>query len=342
MPNDNEKLNLADKGPSAGLSELAAELAAVSGASHVQLHSWNPTICLADFSSVAPADDARRIEVAMEDQGAVGSAIFWNSTVAVDVVKRSPAWRAAKLEMVSAAQRERRREISSFLSGLLHDVRGPWRRISTTTALLPAEELTPATLREILDEETRDIDILLRSAQKVGDALAPVEDESSELRAAWDGAVHRYVSQHRSTPVNWIVDLPDGSHVRAPESDVAEVFCQLIDNTMKYSGSTDACVRYDGMQSGGHLIRFWDTGCGVETEFIRKLFAPFYRAYAGPIPGHGLGLFVCRNLIRRAGGRIDIVPSREGHGLTFEIWLPAAGRGGAPAQAGRETENTTA
>ncbi len=63
-----------------------------------------------------------------------------------------------------------------------------------------------------------------------------------------------------------------------------------------------------------------DTGCGISTENMHKIFIPFFTTKEVG-KGVGLGLTVCREIIRYHQGRIE-VKSKEGEGTTFTIYLP--------------------
>ena len=89
----------------------------------------------------------------------------------------------------------------------------------------------------------------------------------------------------------------------------------------------------DAMQAGGALtitrcrdagdvvVGVADTGCGIEPETLRHIFTPFFTT-KGLGEGTGIGLAVCREAVRRMGGRID-VQSQPGAGTTFTLRVPA-------------------
>ena len=64
-----------------------------------------------------------------------------------------------------------------------------------------------------------------------------------------------------------------------------------------------------------------DTGFGISSEDLAKIFQPFFTAKKKR--GLGLGLPICQRIIRNHNGRID-VKSEAGKGTTFEIYLPVA------------------
>jgi two-component system NtrC family sensor kinase len=69
-------------------------------------------------------------------------------------------------------------------------------------------------------------------------------------------------------------------------------------------------------------LRVTDTGCGMSSETLARLFTPFFTMCADR-GGTGLGLSICRTIIERMGGAID-VESTLGVGTTVEVRLPRA------------------
>jgi signal transduction histidine kinase len=69
-----------------------------------------------------------------------------------------------------------------------------------------------------------------------------------------------------------------------------------------------------------------DRGIGIPADQQPHLFERFFRARNAPVSGFGglgLGLFICRDIIERHGGRIW-VESEVGHGSTFHFTLPVS------------------
>ena len=76
--------------------------------------------------------------------------------------------------------------------------------------------------------------------------------------------------------------------------------------------------------SEGHavLLRLRDTGCGMETTVLKRIFEPFYTTKASG-HGTGLGLAMVHAIIRSHRGAI-VVESAPGKGATFSLYFPAA------------------
>ena len=100
----------------------------------------------------------------------------------------------------------------------------------------------------------------------------------------------------------------------------------LVDNAIKYSpdgGPVEVTVtRRD------HALRFSvrDEGLGIAQSEQRRIFDKFYRVdpnLTRGVGGTGLGLYICRELVRRMNGQIW-VDSREREGSLFAFELPVA------------------
>jgi len=105
------------------------------------------------------------------------------------------------------------------------------------------------------------------------------------------------------------------------------VFYNLLDNAIKYTpagGEVRVTIRTDV----DHLsVNVADTGIGIPPEHLTRIFERFYRtdpARSGDANGAGLGLSICRSVIRSLAGDIH-VESRVGHGTEVSVRLPVAG-----------------
>lgn len=81
-------------------------------------------------------------------------------------------------------------------------------------------------------------------------------------------------------------------------------------------------------------VEVCDTGAGIATEDLPRIFDPFFTKRADESQGSGLGLTICRAIVARYGGRLD-ARSTPGVGATFTITLPAAASAAAAASGGR-------
>ena len=69
-----------------------------------------------------------------------------------------------------------------------------------------------------------------------------------------------------------------------------------------------------------------DTGVGISTEFLPRVFERFQQQDAGTTRAHGglgLGLSIVRSLVELHGGRVNVHSDGIGRGARFEVILPA-------------------
>jgi signal transduction histidine kinase len=81
------------------------------------------------------------------------------------------------------------------------------------------------------------------------------------------------------------------------------------------------------------LFAVRDEGLGIPLREQERIFEKFYRLDPNlrrGVGGTGLGLYICRELVRRMGGRIWVA-SRDGEGSTFFFELPTADADEVPA-----------
>lgn len=77
----------------------------------------------------------------------------------------------------------------------------------------------------------------------------------------------------------------------------------------------------DGGQ--GERIEVADGGIGLAPNLSDRLFQPFERGTnADHVPGMGLGLYLCRQIVERHGGRISAHSAGPDQGTTVTVWLP--------------------
>ena len=137
--------------------------------------------------------------------------------------------------------------------------------------------------------------------------------------------VEKDLQSHR---ISLETNFPEPVMVMVNPSQIQQVVLNLVINArqaMDEGGSLRVGVRRDDENSFGEVF-VKDTGSGIPSEKLPKIFDPFFSTKEADSQGQGgtgLGLSVCRQIIERHRGRIR-VESTVGRGTTFTLKLPLA------------------
>jgi two-component system phosphate regulon sensor histidine kinase PhoR len=234
--------------------------------------------------------------------------------------------------------RERRLEElrAQFVATISHELRTPLASLhgAALTLLEREHDLSPQTEHDLLDmisvQSKRLADLveeILLTGQLDSGSLRVVTEPFDPEELVWAVAAAARLRIGDDTTVD--VSLPAMvPKVAGDPERTRQVLTNLIDNAIKYSpqgGRIELAV-----QDAGGYARFTvrDEGLGIPLGEQKRIFEKFYRLdpdHRRGIGGSGLGLYICRELIRSMHGRIW-VDSDPGKGATFTFELPVAYR----------------
>jgi PAS domain S-box-containing protein len=122
------------------------------------------------------------------------------------------------------------------------------------------------------------------------------------------------------------LDVPsnDAPVVDVDPTKLRRVLTNLLENAVKYSPEGGSVVLRVDAADGRLRVHVADEGLGIARAEQERIFEKFYRAdpqLARGVGGTGLGLYICRELVQRMGGEIE-VDSEPGRGSTFTVELP--------------------
>ena len=244
-----------------------------------------------------------------------------------------------RLKRTNAKLTEFDRMKSDFLGIVSHDFRSPLASIVlAATALLKRPDTVDARrLREYLTVIVDQANRLIRLAE---DTLSMTKMEAGQLNYFFNmvnlerlikDTISMVLISGRHT-VTYEVD-PRVSYVRGDQTKLRQVLQNLLSNAVKYSPAGGNITIRAAHHSAEHLVvAVTDEGIGIPQDQQGKLFQKFSRVdtpQAKEIKGSGLGLWICREIVRAHGGHIW-VESLPGKGSTFAFTLRKAHPDTAP------------
>jgi signal transduction histidine kinase len=146
--------------------------------------------------------------------------------------------------------------------------------------------------------------------------------------------VHRAVAGFSSRARAAGIQLESSLEPRLPDAvidshRITQVVGNLIDNGLKFTdrgGRVAIEVRRRPETADRIEVSVSDTGKGIPEEHLPHIFERLYQIPDGSEPsrmGLGLGLFICREIVRLHGGELSVT-SRPGTGSAFRFTLPVA------------------
>jgi len=129
--------------------------------------------------------------------------------------------------------------------------------------------------------------------------------------------------------VTLIMNLEKDLRIDCNQLAIERLLRNLLHNSIRYtpSGGLVELILRDRSNLGsrrGAEITIKDTGIGINSQDLPHIFERFYRADGARRRdggGSGLGLSICRSIVKNHGGTIDI-QSEQGRGTCVTIWLP--------------------
>ena len=227
-----------------------------------------------------------------------------------------------RLEAAFNAQRR-------FVADASHELRTPLTTLRVNLELLRKDrEAVPPAWREVLDDVTLELDRMSRLVAGLlelarADAGQHLERGPIDLDPLLERAERQ--AEQLASGVDVRLEGPPVGRVSGNPDALAQLFLILLDNAVKYSppGGVVRVVR--GRDDGFVTVGVTDSGPGIASDDIPRVFDRFYRApSARGRPGTGLGLPIARWIVNEHGGRL-MVESTPGRGSTFTVCLPSDG-----------------
>jgi PAS domain S-box-containing protein len=224
-----------------------------------------------------------------------------------------------------------------FLSIASHELRTPVAAVKATAQLAqrsiqrgtletPRLERHLEGIRRAADRLTSLVDDLL-DVSRLRTGRLELRRQTVELAPLVEEVVERYCIQlEDKREYALVLSLPSQPVLADVDpSRMEQVLDNFLSNAVKYSPSGGEIRVGVEVDPAGFKLTVADQGIGLPPGYAETIFEPFGRApnaAAQQIPGLGLGLSICRQLIEAHGGRVWATSPGEQRGTTVGLWLP--------------------
>jgi CheY-like chemotaxis protein/two-component sensor histidine kinase len=251
------------------------------------------------------------------------------------------------LEAAKIAAEDANKAKDLFLATLSHELRSPLSAILSWAQLMERGVLSPEkmaigirTIKESVWTQNQLIgDLLDLSRISTGKLLIDRQptEVSDVLRAAIESV--RPNAELRGLRIEEHFESHD-IYISADPARLKQSFWNILSNAVKFtpSGGTITVSLGCSAQAGEHRVKITvaDTGKGIKSEFLPRLFERFSQADPSSVRVHGgmgLGLSLVKSLVELQDGTVTAHSAGEGLGATFTLTFPLVVASAQPAEA---------
>ena len=200
-----------------------------------------------------------------------------------------------------------------------HDLRNP------LTGIAGAAYLLRSRLGSQIDDKTRGLlEVIEKNVEYSDKIISDLLEYSGELRLQPTVTSVKSITQDALLSVRipgnvLVADLTENEpEITADDQKMRRVFVNIIRNAVEAMPEGGTLTISSKRTNDDVDVVFADTGVGMTTEAMKKLWTPLFTTKA---KGMGLGLVICKRIVEAHGGSIS-AESALGRGSTFTVKLP--------------------
>lgn len=220
-----------------------------------------------------------------------------------------------------------------FVANVSHELRTPLTSIKGFIETLLGgafkDKMTSEKFLHMMSEDTsrlsRLVDDLL-TLNEIEQGGIPMPKEALELQPEIQKILERFQSQLHAKKITLKNQIPAYPVIKlhANPDKFRQVLVNLLDNAIKFNKESGTIIL--GLQTSSEEIGITveDTGSGIPSEAMDRIFERFFRvdkARSRELGGTGLGLAIIKHIMEAHSGRVTC-QSRVGEGSTFSVFFP--------------------
>ena len=222
---------------------------------------------------------------------------------------------------------------SDFINNMTHEFKTPISTISLASEILLKDSDNPSSKRvakysKIIYEENKrmqsQVELVLQTALIEREKIR-LKKETVDIHILLKKAIQSFCIDTTSKKPEFKLELSASNpSIDIDPAHMHNVFSNIIDNAIKYSGNHPVIQINTTIKNNGILIVFTDNGKGISREAQNRIFDKFYRVPTGDrhdVKGFGLGLFYVKTIVEAHQGMV-YVQSNLNKGSSFSVFLP--------------------
>ena len=223
---------------------------------------------------------------------------------------------------------EQRRQ---FVSDASHELKTPLASIKLLSDSILQNDMDLDTVREFVSDIGDEADRLTRMSEKLLSLTRFHPDEGSDCEITYFRPTIERVLRMLSTTadmayVTLSADIREDASILILEDDLYQIIFNLAENGIKYNVPDGTLTVRLRREEDNAVLTISDTGMGIPTESLGKIFDRFYRvdkARSRQTGGSGLGLAIVKEMVERNRGSITVTSSDvPPTGTTFTLTFP--------------------
>jgi signal transduction histidine kinase len=210
------------------------------------------------------------------------------------------------------------------IATIAHEINNPLESLGNILHLLGTHPGLETGAKYLIEQAKQEVEQLSNISRQT---LAPHREAgypvATKLSTLLDDVVARFHRRLQSAQIEVLRTYQTAGEVSISSSEFQQVFTNLITNAIDAMGKQGKLsLSIESSSEDGVVVKVADSGCGISPENLDAVFKPFFTTKGEK--GTGIGLWVIKSIIDKAGGKIEVTSSTTGDtGTCFSIFLPA-------------------
>jgi len=223
----------------------------------------------------------------------------------------------------------------NFLMAVTHELKTPLASISVYTDVLKSDKISQEKKLAVIPKIREDVSRLEKLVENVLEAGRfqrsgyTIDREQIDLTKLVGERLDKFISLPLGRPLHINRNLENNIFLNGDRLALGRAIDSILENSLKYADTGSAVVDVNLSGSNQEIVlEISDNGIGIEKKDLVRVFERFYRVgneLTRKSEGTGLGLYLCREIIRAHGGKVTADSPGLGKGARFTIILKRKG-----------------